>query len=233
MGRETCSYRGHLLTYHGGDLPGFHSQVSFMPRERIGVLVFVIGDHCSSLYDTISYNIYERLLGLNQTPWCQRLLESRLKGKKAITEVRARAGGDRIPDTKPSHALPDYVGEYEHPAYGILKIGQKDGQLQFEFHKIQLPLTHFHYDRFDTPDDELYGKWSVNFLTNPQGDIDKAVMSLDEAEALFTRKPESLEPELLKRLVGTYETPTGYKFQVTFKEDNVLYLVYPVSLRKS
>src|SRR5205809_5775686 len=26
MGRQTAAYRGHLLTYHGGDLPGFHSQ---------------------------------------------------------------------------------------------------------------------------------------------------------------------------------------------------------------
>lgn len=227
MGRETTSYRGHLLTFHGGDLPGFHSQVSFMPRERIGVIVFVIGNHCASLYNTISYNIYERLLGLSQTPWSERLLELRLKGKKAGTEARAKAGAERIPDTKPSHSLSDYVGEYEHPAYGILKIGLEDGQLQFDFHKIQFPLTHFHFDRFDTPNDELYGIWSVNFQTNPQGDIDKAVMSLDEAEALFTRKPEALEPGLLKQLAGTYETPTGSKFQVTLKEDNVLYLVFP------
>jgi CubicO group peptidase (beta-lactamase class C family) len=227
MGRETTSYRGHLLTFHGGDLPGFHSQVSFMPRERIGVIVFVIGNHCASLYNTISYNIYERLLGLGQTPWSERFLELRLKGKKAGTEARAKAGAERIPDTKPSHSLSDYVGEYEHPAYGVLKIGLGDGQLQFDFHKIQFPLAHFHFDRFDTPDDELYGKWSVNFQTNPQGDIDKAVMSLDEAEALFTRKPEALESGLLKQLAGTYETPTGSKFQVTLKEDSVLFLVFP------
>ena len=34
MGRWTASYRGHLIAYHGGDLPGFHSQVSTMPYER-------------------------------------------------------------------------------------------------------------------------------------------------------------------------------------------------------
>jgi CubicO group peptidase (beta-lactamase class C family) len=227
MGRETTSYRGHLLTFHGGDLPGFHSQVSFMPRERIGVIVFVIGNHCARLYDTVSYNVYERLLGLDQTPWNERMLELRLKGKKAGTEARARAGGERIPDTKPSHSLSDYLGDYEHPAYGILKIAEKAGQLQFDFHKIQLPLAHFHYDRFDTPDDELYGKWSVNFQTNPQGDIDKVVMSLDEAEALFTLKPEALKPELLKQLAGTYATPTDTTFQVALKEENALYLVFP------
>jgi hypothetical protein len=227
MGRDTVSYRGHLLTYHGGDLPGFHSQVSFLPRERIGVLVFVIGNHCASLYDIISYSVYERLLGMDQTPWSGRYLEIRLKGKKAGTEARAKAGADRVPDTKPSHPLKDYAGDYEHPAYGVLKIGMKDNQLQFDFHKLLWPLSHFHYDRFETPDDELYGRFAVNFLTNPQGDIDKAVISLDEAEVTFTRKPETLGPRLLEQIAGTYETPTGYKFQVVLKEDLGLCLVYP------
>lgn len=227
MGRSTASYRGHLLTFHGGDLDGFHSQISFMPRERIGVIVFVIGDHCASLYNTVSYNIYERLLGMDQTPWSERLLEIRKKAKKAGTEARGKAGAERVPGTKPSHALADYAGEYEHSAYGILKIGMKDGQLQFDFHRIRFPLTHFHYDRFDTPNDERFGIWSVNFGTNPQGDIDKIVMSLDEAEAVFTRKPESLEPKLLRQLAGSYETPTGFKLQVVVKEDGNLYLVTP------
>ena len=227
MGRDTASYRGHLFTYHGGDLGGFHSQVSFMPRERIGVIVFVIGNHCATLYNILSYNIYERLLGMDLTPWSDRWLEIRKKGKEAGKEARSRAGAELVPNTKPSHALEDYAGEYEHPAYGILKIGMQEGQLQFDFHKIQLPLTHFHYDRFDTPNDELYGKWSVNFATNPQGDIDKAIMSLDEAEAVFTRKPEILNPDLLAKLAGTYEAPTGVKFQIVMKEDGNLYLTFP------
>src|SRR5713226_10745311 len=49
MGRQTASYRGRLITFHGGDLPGFHSQISFMPNEHIGVIVFVIGDHIAPL----------------------------------------------------------------------------------------------------------------------------------------------------------------------------------------
>jgi CubicO group peptidase (beta-lactamase class C family) len=228
MARWTASYRGHLLAFHGGDIDGFHSQVSLMPQKRIGLIVFVIGDHCASLYNTVSYNVYERLLGLDQTPWSDRWLEVRLKAKKAGKEARAKAGMERVPDTKPSHPLPDYAGNYEHPAYGILKIELKDGQLQFDFHKLQFPMTHFHYERFDTPDNERYGKWSVNFVTNPQGDVDKAVMSLDEAEAVFTRKPETLDPKLLQQLAGTYETATGFKFQVVLKEeDGSLHIVFP------
>ena len=227
MGRQTASYRGHLITLHGGDLPGFHSQVSYMPRERIGVIVFVIGDHVAPLYNPISYNVYERLLGMDQTPWTERQLDIRLKNKKAGTEARSKAGAARVANTKPSHPLADYVGEYEHPAYGLLKIGLKGEQLQFDFHKIHFPLTHFHYERFDTPDDEQDGKWSVNFATNPEGDVDHATMSLDEADALFKRKAPTTDGALAERLAGTYETPNGLKFQVVTRPGGELYVLFP------
>src|SRR5205809_2706641 len=227
MGRQTAAYRGHLLTYHGGDLPGFHSQVSFMPNDKIGVIVLVISDHSAPLYNIVSYNVYERLLGMDQTPWSQRQLQQRLAGKKAGTEARAKAGGDRVANTKPSHALADYASDYENPAYGILKIGLKGDALQFGFHEFQFPMSHFHYDRFDTPDDEQYGKFSVNFRTNPQGDIDDAVISLDQAEVVFTRKPETLDANLLEKLAGGYVTPTKVKFEVLYQPGAGLSLAFP------
>ncbi len=227
MGRMSCSYRGHLLTYHGGALEGFYSQVSFMPQDRIGVIVFVIGDHCSRLTDIVSYSVYERLLSMGLTPWSQRRLEAHQKSKKAGTEARTKAGAACVPDTKPSHPLQAYVGEYAHPAYGILKIGLKDDRLQFDFHKIRLPLFHFHYDRFDTPDDERDGKWSVNFATNPGGDIDNATMSLDESEATFLRKPDAPERKVLEQLAGKYEEPSGSTFHVVLSQAGSLYLHSP------
>jgi hypothetical protein len=227
MGRGTVSYRGRLLAGHSGSIGGFYSRVTYMPQERIGVIVFVIGHHCGMLRDIVSYNVYERLLGVDQTPWSERWLEVRLKEKQAGKEARAKAGAERVPNTTPSHPLADYVGDYEHPAYGILKIGLKEGQLQFGFHKLQFAMAHFHYDRFDTPDDEQYGKWSVNFRTNPQGDVAEAVMSLDQAEAVFTRRPEAPDAKLLQQLAGAYETPSGFKFQVVLKADGALYFTFP------
>jgi CubicO group peptidase (beta-lactamase class C family) len=227
MGRETASYRGHLITFHGGDLPGFHTQVSFMPQDYIGVIVFEIGNHSQPLYNIVSYNVYERLLGMDQTPWSERQLEIRLKNKKAETEARTKAGEGRVPDTKPSHALADYAGAYENPAYGVMTIGLKDNQLQFDFHKMRFAMTRFHYDRFDTPDDEQDGMWSVNFRTNPQGDVDQAMMSLDEAEAVFVRKPETIDAKLMSQLAGAYETPGGVNIHVALAPDGKLSLVLP------
>jgi len=227
MGRWTASYRGHLVAFHGGDLPGFHSQISYMPNEHIGVIVFVIGNHTAPLYNPISYNVYERLLGMDETPWTQRLLDIRLKNKKAGMEARAKAGFGRVPDTKPSHDLSEYVGDYDHPAYGTLKISMKDNALRFDFHKIGLPLAHFHYDRFDSPNDEEEGKWSINFSTNPQGDIDKATVSLDEGEVSFVRRAAKLDEAVAQRLTGNYESVSGAKFQVAYRPGAGLFIVRP------
>ena len=219
MGRTVSSYRGHLLSLHGGDLPGFHSQISIMPNDSIGVIVLVIGDHVAPMYTGLTLDIYERLLGLSQTPWSQRLNQIRLKNKAAATKARAVAEVGRVPGTKPSHALDDYVGEFAHPAYGVVTVGRGDKELSFDFHGIKMPLNHFHYDRFDTPDDEQDGKFSLNFRTNPMGEIEGVEISLDEAAVTFTRRvPASLTSDAtLQTYAGTYISPSGGKTVLTFQ----------------
>jgi CubicO group peptidase (beta-lactamase class C family) len=227
MGRFSASYRGHFLTYHGGDLPGFHSQISSMPYDSIGVIVFVIGDQGASLYNIISYNIYERLLGLSQTPWSERILKDQKASKKLGKEGRSKAGSDRVPGTKSSHDLSDYAGQFENPAYGIINITLSDTVLQFDFHNIRLPLLHYHYDRFDTPNDEEWGIFSLNFITNPQGDIDGFTISLDECQTTFNKKTdESLnDPEILKKYTGKYKS--GGTYLTIELIDKALFLVIP------
>jgi hypothetical protein len=219
MGRWTASYRGHLLAYHGGDLPGFHSQVSTMPNDSIGVIVLVVGDHAQPLYNALTYEIYERLLGMSRTPWTDRQNAIRLKNKAAATQARATASAGRVPNTQPSHPIEDFLGEYEHPAYGVLAISRGDTGLVFDLHGIRLPLSRFHYDRFDTPDDEQYGKWSVNFLTNPMGEVDGAEMSLDESAVTFHRRvPAALSAEsTLRQYAGSYTAPSGATVKVVYR----------------
>jgi hypothetical protein len=181
------------------------------------VIAFVIGDHCAKLPNLIGYNVYERLLGMDQTPWSERLSAARNKEKQAGKEARAKAGAGRVPNTKPSHALADYAGEYENPAFGILKIELKNGKLSSDFHKEVLPLEHFHYDRFDSPDDEVFGQRSITFGTNPQGDVDTATLYLEEVRSVFTRKPQTVDAKTLAQLAGTYEAPSGAHFRVSLE----------------
>jgi len=228
MGRGISAYKGHFFTRHGGSIGGFYSLVSMMPYDSIGVIVFVNGAHNGSLPSIISYNIYDRLLGLEQTDFNGRILANHLEGKAAGKKAREKAGSDRIPDTKPSHPLEDYKGKYENPAYGILHIGLEGQALEFDFHDIVLPLEHFHYDRFETPDDQIYGKYSINFSINPKGDIHKAIVSLDQSEVSFIRKPdESLSnPDILIKYAGNYEL-AGTVLEIVLNEEGMLILKIP------
>ena len=224
MGRYTGSYRGHFVAYHGGDIRGFHSQVSLMPRDSIGVIVMVIGDHAAPLYNIVTWNIYERLLGLSLTPWSERFKAIRVTEKQALAAARARALHASAAAGKPSHALADYVGEFQDSAYGVLRISQADRSLQFDFHRIHLPLSRVRYDRFDTPDDEQDGRWTVNFLTGVNGDVDRAEMPIDGGVVVFRRRiPAALaNVDTLRRFVGTYGSSSGTSIDVVLRGDSSL-----------
>ena len=227
LGRHTAVYRGHFICYHGGSLDGVTSQVLLLPHERIGVVTFVIGDSFGVLRDTIAYQAVERLLGLAPTPWHERWLAVKKAFREGMTQARQRAGNERIPGTVPSHPLPAYVGEYEHPAYGRAVIRHDSEGLRFAFRAADLALGHVHYDRFDTLDDELRGKWSLNFTTDPQGDIGALRMVLDQAEATFVRVAPHPTVDALAALCGTFETASGIKWRICVKNGARLYLCFP------
>jgi hypothetical protein len=146
------------------------------------------------------------------------------RARNSIREARQRVVPGPVPDTRPSHDLASYVGRYEHPAYGPLSISLENDQLQFVFRKTHLPLNHFHYDRFDSPDDEVEGAWSVLFQTSPLGDIDRAVLWIDQAEAVFRRAPETVPQSVLDKITGTYVTAIGIKAVVRLNREQKLTL---------
>jgi len=206
MGRATSSYKGHYMAQHGGSIGGIYSIVSIMPADSIGVIVFT--NRISQLPGIIAFTIYDRLLGLPETPWSERGLKDYLKGRETAKESRKKPDTDRVMGTRPSHALADYAGIFEDPAYGRVHIRYSNDSLAFKFNQYELPLYHYHYDRFMTPDDQLYGKWSLMFSTDAQGDISQLKISLDEKEVTFNRvaDPRLRDPEFLKKLEGLYES---------------------------
>jgi CubicO group peptidase (beta-lactamase class C family) len=232
MARSIEIYKGNVLTKHGGDMPGFHSQVAILPYDSLGIITFVIGDQGASLSNIIMYNLADRLLGLEQTDWHGRRLADRVKGKEVSKKGRSQAGYDLIEGTSPTHDLQDYTGTFTNEAYGEFIISEKNDSLYFNFRKTILPLTHYHYNRFDTPDDEDFGKWSINYLINPQGEISEAIISIDEGQVVFIKKPdESLSnPETLKQYIGKYEI-AGSEFEIKLNEvKQILYAPGPPDL---
>ncbi len=171
------------------------------------MITFVNAAHGRPLTDMLVFAAYDRLLGLPPVPWSERALGDYKKGKQTAREARKKANLERVPNAKPSHPLAEYAGTFEHPAYGKAVVSESGGKLTLAFHGITLPLDHYHYDRFQPPDDEVYSRWLLPYETNAQGNLDKLKNPLDEQEATFIRKPDTRlsEPVFLAKLTGSYE----------------------------
>jgi hypothetical protein len=73
-------------------------------------------------------------------------------------------------DTKPSRELAAYVGNYEHPAYGTVRVTFERGQLVWTWNRFGGPLEHFHYDTFVLHDETLQEPF-VQFVLDTDGKV--------------------------------------------------------------
>lgn len=221
MGRGSSIYKGHYRVQHGGAIGGIYSSISLMLPDSIGVIVFTNGAHAGGLPGIIANTVYDKVLNLEATPWSDRNLKDYVKSKMTDKESRQKPNVDRVPNTKPSHTLADYAGRYEDAAYGVMEINYKNDNISFTFNNTTLPLSHYHYDRFESPDDEIEGKWTLRFGLDAQGSIQQVMVSMDEKEVVFIKKAEAKlsDPNFLKNLAGLYElNGTTYEITLTNKE---------------
>jgi hypothetical protein len=86
----------------------------------------------------------------------------------------------RVEGTKPSHKLEDYAGEYNHPAYGLLKVEAAQDKLTASFHGYSSPLEHWHYETFRIAEADLTGT-KLTFQTNVRGEIVSVSAPLEPA----------------------------------------------------
>jgi hypothetical protein len=119
----------------------------------------------------LSNAIVDQLLGLPAKDW------NALLGTVVIHEVaeadevlRAREA-NRHRGTSPSQAAAAYVGVYEHPAFGSVKVTLEDGRLVWAFNAFRAPLEHYQYDTFTLPLNVL-GAPLVRFSPGTSGAIE-------------------------------------------------------------
>ncbi|MCI0764428.1 serine hydrolase [Bacillus sp. TL12] len=146
LGWFISSYRGYKVIHHGGNIDGFTALVSFIPKENIG-LVILTNSGSTLLPSYLANQIYDELLGLKTIDWHKRAIEDTDKLKEMMKEVN-QSLPEQIKETAPSHALEDYSGTFEHPAYGTLEVYKQNEELYVQFTEMKVPLQHHHYDMF-------------------------------------------------------------------------------------
>jgi CubicO group peptidase (beta-lactamase class C family) len=181
MGWAIFTYRGHHILCHGGGIDGFSAQVSLIPRERVGMVILTnMGG--TSIPFIIALNLCDRLLGLDEIPWNQRI-------KDEVAEAKKKAEVDRKTGTQPSHPLEDYTGTFQHPAYGTISIEVEDDHLKMTYNSTSLPLEHYHYDTFQGKASLFSGGMKFTFSNDVHGNVSSISAPLESGikDFVFTR----------------------------------------------
>ena len=228
---NVSAYRGHKMVSHGGAIDGFTAQFAFLPQDQIGVVALANLDADKDPVPImVVYNVFDRLLGLDQVLWNQRFADDERKQKASEESAKQQGFTLQKPGTHPSHDLQDYAGEYENPGYGIAKIALDGDRLKMSLNLLTSPLRHFHYDTFEVPENPVdpLEKTKVMFGTDLAGNISSLSIPLqpDVKDIVFTRRPESVSRSFLEPLIGQYDM-SGLTATVSIEGEKTLVLVIP------
>ncbi len=190
MGWVVQPYRGHPMLWHTGGIDGFSALVTLLPRDNSGIVVLSNFDS-GPLVTILSRNLCDRLLGLDEIDWQERLKGEYDKAKAATAADKEHSVGRRVPETRPSHSLDSYSGDYEHPGYGVITITRQGDQLIASYNGKTPRLEHYHYDVFDLVGDLGDARFTASFSANVEGDIDSVAIPFEPTvpPIVFQRRP--------------------------------------------
>jgi CubicO group peptidase (beta-lactamase class C family) len=223
-------YRGHMMAEHGGNIDGFSSLVTLLPEQNTGVVVLT-NLNGVPVPNILTYGICDRLLGLDEVAWSERLKKYWTAFKEAEEKGKEKTEADRIPNTHPSHSLDAYAGEYEHPGYGIFSVKLQSDQLIGSFNSMTSPLKHYHYDTFELVIEKFDARMKVSFFINARGDINSLSAPLEPTvkDIVFQRLPpgDMTDKLFLERFIGEYEI-MGLTMTVALKGEQSLFVSLPM-----
>lgn len=233
IGWGISSYRCQYILSHDGASEGFTSVIGILPYQGVGVIV-LSNRNISSLPRFLSLQIIDRVLELPYIDWIQEGFDKIVKSKESHKEEKAREDLLRKKGTSPSHSLESFVGEYEHPGYGIVSIELADDKLQATFNGITCLLDHWHYDVFVISEETQYTFISregtkISFQNNIKGEIEELIIPLEPAagDIVFKRKAEAAHSTLsyLRQFTGIFEI-YGYTVETVIR-NNALCAIIP------
>lgn len=180
------------------------------------------------LAEILTLHTLDRLLKAGTRDWNAERLSTRAKIKEADKESEKNKTRVRKSGTKPAHALDEYVGEYSHPGYGVLKIEKSGDHLRATFNHLVTELEHWHYEVWNglkNEKDPVFEDMKYTFRTDLGGTVTELSVPFEPAvkEIVFKRLPDARlsDPVWLKLLVGEYEM-SGSLFAISLAGDRLL-----------
>ena len=210
LGFNSHSYRGERAVFHGGGWIGWSTLMTMLPDRGVGVAVFTNRDP-NAVPEMLANYVFDRVCGLEPIPWLDRLRERRRKFVAQLDVDRQARKATRRLDTRPSHDLADYAGDYDHPGYGRIMICHAEGKLDWTYRGMSEPLAHRHYDTFElpeAPDRLLPDRLVISFSTDRDGNIASLTAPFEPLvkDIVFTRiaAGDCTNPAFRQRCTGRF-----------------------------
>jgi CubicO group peptidase (beta-lactamase class C family) len=150
LGWNIMDFRGHPMLWHSGGADGQPTYLAILPKDKIGVAVFVNTWEAPVLHGSIASRIIDTLLGVkDKRDWAGDALEAHRRNVQRGLEQYEELMKSRVEGTTPSRPLDSYAGTYENKLHGTMTVGHEDGKLTLQFAKgVTGDLTHWNYDTF-------------------------------------------------------------------------------------
>ena len=231
LGWMIGSYRGHYIVEHGGNINGFSANVAFFPSDDLGIVV-LSNQNGSQVPVVVRNSIADRILKLKELDWngeAKVAAEASKLAKKSIKKAP-------VLNISSSHPLKDYLGSFENPAYGVIKVTLENNELHTVLGDEKIVLKHMHYDVFDPKSidkkglvDTTQSNLMFNFSSGVDGKIQGIGIFLDGSEqpVMFDFKPEIKIRSVKELEKYTGEYTLGKAIVKVFLKGNVLTVFVP------
>lgn len=153
LGWNLQDYKGKLRATHGGGYSGVLSNITLIPDDNLGIIVFTNCMKGGILGAVVNYT----LDAYNRSPerdWSAEMLSQSAKRQAADTRIEDRKNARQM-GTKPSVPTDKLVGIYASDIYGNIEVRQEGSVLRMYFEhskRFNATLEHWHYD-----------VWKINF----------------------------------------------------------------------
>jgi len=187
MGWDHQFYSGFHLLSKGG-ISGFSGYLSFMPQEKIGIIILTNNREALGLTHYLTYSIYDLLLNIKGFSWNKLIDDERpqyeVSSNKSDKKPQAQS-------EKASYPREKYIGSYEHDAYGKAVVSLENGEMQVKFNTSFIwPLEYCFQSVFKTEYDGATIRFA--FSQDTAGNIASLEMEIEGTgfKVVYKRLPD-------------------------------------------
>jgi CubicO group peptidase (beta-lactamase class C family) len=190
LGFDVQDYRGVKIATHTGGLPGYVSEVTFVPSLKLGVAVFT-NQESTNAFRSVTYKVLDHFMHATSTDWRATIDSAarQLRAAEGLSANGVRVGRDSL--SKPSLPIERYAGKYTDAWYGDVIVTSQNGVLSIAMQptpELVGELQHWQYDTFVVrwKDRSLRADAFITFQLAPDGQVESARMAPINDEVDFS-----------------------------------------------